>query len=213
VGLTIRGYYQGFLKGSSALLTPAVALWLCLRYAHKLSLRFAAATGSASASLVLVILVILVVSFIGIRIIRNLVRRLFDRLRMRDLDKFLGGALGLFQATAIVWVVIAFAFIVYPKGRPAIQRSWISSEILSLGDDVPFLRQKLSQADRYVKSTGNPLDQFRPAAPPESVNALANPKALDDIDFGDDSLWWSSADPSADSLLTLAHRCCNIAAQ
>ncbi len=186
VGLTIRGYYQGFLKGTGALLTPVVALWLCLRYAHKLSFWFSGATGNASASLVLAILVILIVSFIGIRIIRNLLSRLFDRLWMWNMDGFLGGAFGLFQATVVLWIFIAFAFIAFPEGRQVIRGAPLSTQILLFGEDMPFLRQKLGQADRYVKEIAKPLDRLRSPTLPAGVSAPTNLKALDGLDLGND---------------------------
>jgi hypothetical protein len=186
MGLTIRGYCRGFLKGSGALMTPVVALWLCLRYAHKLSFWFKGATGNASASLALAILVILIVSFIGVQVLRKQVSRLFDRLRMWDVDGLLGGALGLFQATVVIWILIAFVFIAYPEGRPAIERAPISAQILLFGEDVPYLRRKMGQADRCVKEIAKPLDRLRSPTLPAGVSAPADPKAIDGLDLGND---------------------------
>ena len=185
-GLAIRGYRQGFLKGSGALLTPVVALWFCLRYAHKLSSQLVGATGNAATSLALAILIILIVSFVGILIVRSLVRRLFERLRMLELDELLGGALGLFQATTILWVLIAFAFIAYPAGRQLICQAPIASQILLFGKNVPFLKRKMVQANRYVGGITNPRGQPQLPTLPKGASAPANPQALDGLDLGDD---------------------------
>jgi len=57
---------------------------------------------------------------------------------MWELDGFLGGALGLFQATTILWVLIAFAFTTYPAGRQLIRQASIALQILRFGGDAPF---------------------------------------------------------------------------
>jgi uncharacterized membrane protein required for colicin V production len=184
VGLTIHGYYQGFLKGAGAFLTPVVALWLCLRYSHRMSFWFSRATGDRAVSLVLAVIVIMVASYVGIRIIRSLASRLFDRLRMWGMDQLLGGALGLFKATMILWVLIAFAFIAYPKGREVIRSSPLSAQILLFGDDVPFLRLKLNQANNYVKGIAKAAERYQLPQSPDGAGDPASAKAIEGLDLG-----------------------------
>jgi chromate transport protein ChrA len=177
-GLTIHGYRQGFLKGAGSLLTPIVALWLSLRYSGRLSYCFSAATGDHTSALVLAIIAILVVSYLGIRLMRNIFSRLLDRFRIWDMDQFMGGALGLVKATMIIWIVIAFAYIAYPEGRRAISRAPLSAQILMFGEDVPALRQKLNQANRYVKGITNPLQRYQMPELTGDPNNRANAEVM-----------------------------------
>ena len=184
LGLTLHGYRQGFLKGAGSLLTPIVALWLTFRYSGRLSNCFRGATGDHSSSLVLAIVAILALSYLGIRLLRNIVSRLLDRFHMWDMDQFMGGALGLVKATMIVWIVIAFVFIAYPDGRKAISHSPLSAQILLFGEDAPVLRQKLNQADRYVRGITNPLQRYQLREMPSSINNPAYLEAVKGIDLG-----------------------------
>ena len=184
LGLTLHGYRQGFLKGAGSLLTPIVALWLTFRYSGRLSACFSGATGDHSSALVLAIVAILILSYMGIRLLRNIVSRVLDRFHIWDMDQFMGGALGLVKATVIIWIVIAFVFIAYPGGRKVISQSPLSAQILLFGEDAPVLRQKLNQANRYVQSIASPLQRYQLPELPSSINNRANLEAVKELDLG-----------------------------
>lgn len=179
-GCALHGFGQGFVRGVSSFLTPVISIWLSLRHARTIASWFSPQSALPTVSLVLAILVILIVTFLGMRLLQCLVSRVFDALRIWELDRFLGCTFGLVRATALLWVVLAFVFIAYPDGRREIYRSPVAMQILVLGEGVPFLHQKMNEANVYVTALANPLKRYElPTLPSESDStAVINLRAI-----------------------------------
>jgi uncharacterized membrane protein required for colicin V production len=168
------------------MLTPIVSLWLIMRNSRTVASWFSPKAGSDTLSLVIAVLAIFVATYLAMKFFKYVFTKVFDYFRVWDMDRFLGGALGLFKATALLWIVIAFAFIAYPSGRKAISQSPIATQILLFGEGVPLLQQKFDRANRYVRALSNPLERYTlPSGPAGgSGNSLENLKALKEMDLG-----------------------------
>jgi len=156
----IHGYRQGFLKGASWVLTPVIGVWLILRNSRTVA-GWLGPSSPNTIRLVIAVVIILAVTYVAVRILGWLLAKLFDRVQVLDLDQFLGGALGLLRATAILWVILTVGFVVYPSGRKAISHSPLCTQILSLGNGLPFVQRKADEAHRYVAAFTDPLKRWQ----------------------------------------------------
>jgi hypothetical protein len=179
VVLTIHGFRQGFLRGAGSVLTPVVGVWLCLRNSRLVASWFSPGS-SKTVSTVIAVLVILAVTYVLVRILSNLLGRLFERVSSVDLDRFLGGTLGLVRAFAMLWVVLTIAFVTWPAGRKAIAGAPLASQIVSMGNRLPGLQREAGKAGKFISSLTAPLKDLK-LPTPSSIDSttIRNLRILD----------------------------------
>jgi hypothetical protein len=177
IALTLFGFRQGFIKGAASMLTPIIGLWLSIHHARSVANWFSPGSTMPAIPIAFAVLAIFVATYLFVRLIRYLAEKLFNSVRLWDMDRFLGGAFGLVRATAVLWIVLAFVFIAYPDGRRAIYRSPIATQILLFGEGMPLLKQKMDKAHGYVTALANPLKRYQAPELPDS-ETISNLKAL-----------------------------------
>jgi uncharacterized membrane protein required for colicin V production len=79
-------------------------------------------------------LVILLAIWLATRLCRRLLAKLVDWRSIPDLDRYVGGILGLAKGTALVWLILAAGLITFPQSVRVVEHSKASMRILSLAD-------------------------------------------------------------------------------
>lgn len=132
VGFTVYGYASGLVRSLNALALPVLGVWLGFRHYPALAPIIDEMLHCYPASAGLSFLAILVLTWLGLAVVRRLLLKLVDWRRLEDVDSFLGGVFGLAKGLAIVGVLTACVVAVVPSGRQLVNRSPASSRILDL---------------------------------------------------------------------------------
>jgi len=111
-----------------------LGIWLALRYCDALARVLLPLLRNYTFTVVLCFVLILALIWLGLKLLHLALTPLLDWSRFDELDRFLGGFLGLAQATAIVWAFLALGLSAFPPLARVIGQSNASVRILSFGE-------------------------------------------------------------------------------
>ncbi|MEO0080780.1 MAG: CvpA family protein [candidate division WOR-3 bacterium] len=130
----LHGYGQGFIKGLNSCISPVLGVWLALRLcdgpARVLHCLLADHTLCRLGGFFLILACI----WLGLKLVHRLLARLVGWVDVNELDRFLGGCLGLANAAVVAWVVLVAALSALPPAVRIIERSNGSVRLLALGE-------------------------------------------------------------------------------
>ncbi len=132
----LYGYGQGFTRGLSSFICPVLGIWLALRKCDAFATILDPIIHNYTFSVVVSFLIIFFATWLGIRLVRNLLMKLVNWNRCLELNQFLGGFLGLAKATVFVWLILALSLTIVPQSVCVIEKSKASVRLLALGESI-----------------------------------------------------------------------------
>ena len=156
VGFAVHGYGQGFFRGLSSLVTPILGIAIAFRRCDTLAVPLGSYIHNEAVCRVAGFLAILLAVWIAMRLCRKLLSKLVDWRAMPELDRFIGGILGLTKGAAMAWLVLAASLIVLPSSVRVIERSQVSMRMLSLVERLITPKLEQGKATAVHDTRGNP---------------------------------------------------------
>ncbi len=156
LGFAVYGYEQGFFRGLGSLVTPILGIIIAFRKCEIPAVLLSRYIHNDAVCRVAGFLAILLAVWVVMRICRKLLSRLVDWRSIPDLDRFIGGILGLAKGVALVWLVLAAGLIVLPQSVRVIEHSHASVRILSLAERIITPNQEQGEATAVHNIRGIP---------------------------------------------------------
>lgn len=135
-GFTLVGCSTGLIRGFCPLVVPVAGIVLALKSYGTVATMAGGLFHNYSIAVVAAFLFVFSLTWVGARLARRLLLKLFDWRRLEELDYFLGGVFGLARGLAICWVALAAVLTSFPPSISVIENSRASKRILALAEHV-----------------------------------------------------------------------------
>lgn len=168
-GFALVGYVNGLIRSFCSLVVPTAGTVLALRNYRTVAIMLYAVIHNHSVALVAAFLLLFLLTWVGARLARRLLLKLFDWRRLEDLDYFLGGVFGLARGLALIWLALAGVLTIFPLSARTMETSRSSKRILALAEYVagrnsprtglvPRLQQRTGAFYQTIATFRNVLD-------------------------------------------------------
>ncbi|MEO0073873.1 MAG: CvpA family protein [candidate division WOR-3 bacterium] len=165
-GFSLTGCVRGFIRGFCPLVVPTAGLVLALKNYGAVATMLNSLIHNHSIAIAAAFLLLLSLSWVGAKLVRRLLLKLFDWRRLEELDYFLGGVFGLARGLALVWMALAALLTSFPPSLDIIETSRASTRVLALAEHLA--------GNNPLRGTLVPVVQAKAGAVCHTVAAFRN---------------------------------------
>jgi uncharacterized membrane protein required for colicin V production len=118
----------------NSIVSPLLGIWFALRKCDDLAIVLYRLVGNYTVARVAGFLIILICIWLALKLTHKLLFKLVDWPRCDELDRFLGGCLGLAKGVVLAWAILATTLSTFPPSVRIIEQSNASVRLLALGE-------------------------------------------------------------------------------